>query len=204
VPCHLEILLNKEYADRIIKYTNVTVMILDGDQKTNNKETGTEGEFNAAQLKLLQASDYTTSLLIMAEYSETSFETDEIENSHWTPYLSIVPEKQTSIADLIDTLRKFFKNETEEVRTDVDPKKPQPAKLYFTVTKKGKIKNTHLDRPSGYPEVDEKMIELIIQTQNTWTPSENSKGEKVTPFDVYEGLDGCALRAIVEDKNELI
>ena len=182
----------EEHADRIINYTKVTVMVLDGDKKTDIKETGTEGEFNAAQLKMLKASDYATSLLILANYSERSFETGAIENSSWTPYLTIVPEKQASYAGGTEVLKKFLKDETEEVRTDVDPEKLQPAKLFFTVTKEGTITNVHLDRPSGYPDVDKKMIALIKESPEKWTPAENTKGEKVDQVLVVSfGLRGC-------------
>jgi hypothetical protein len=55
----------------------------------------------------------------------------------------------------------------------------KPAKLFFTVTIKGSIKNVYLDRTSGYPDVDKTMIELISKVPSAWEPAQNTKGEKV-------------------------
>ena len=182
----------EEHANRIVNYTNVSVILLDGDQKTDIKETGTEGDFNEAQLKMLRAADYTTNLLIWADYSEKSFETGTLQNSTWTPYISIVPEKQAAYAGGKDVLKKLLEKATEEDRKNVDPEKLQPAELFFTVTKNGTIKNVHLNRTSGYPAVDEKMIELINEYPENWTPAENVKGEKVDQVLVVSfGLRGC-------------
>jgi hypothetical protein len=184
--------IEEEHAQRIVYYTSVSVIVLNGDKKTDRKETGNKGVFNSAQLKLLQSSDYSTNLLIWADYQEKSFHTGQLEYSTWTPYLSVVPEKQATYSDNMDSLKKFLQDKTEEVRAHVDPDKLQPAKLFFTVTKNGTITNVYLDRPSGYPLVDEKMIELITKAPGTWSPAENLKGEKVAQELVVSfGSMGC-------------
>jgi hypothetical protein len=185
-------LIEEEHANRITYYKKVSVMVLNGDEQTDIKETGKDGVFTSAQIELLQSSDYATNLKIWADYQEVDFYTGELVFSTWTPHLTVVPEKQASFAEGNDALKKYLKEETEEVRTHVDPDKLQPAKLYFTVTKNGTIENVYLDRPSGYPLVDKKMIELITTTVGAWKPAENNNGEKVDQELVVSfGLKGC-------------
>jgi len=184
-----------EHAGRIVLYKKLSVMVLDGDEKTNIRETdntGNSGNLTPAQLKLLQSADYSTNLLIRADYREKNFHTGNLENSTWTPYLTVVPEKQAIYIDGKDALKKFLKQETEAVRVNVQADLLKPAKLFFTVTKKGNIENVYLDRTSGYPDVDKIMIELISKAPGTWEPAQNTKGEKVAQELVVSfGLMGC-------------
>jgi hypothetical protein len=184
--------IGDEHAQRIVSYHSLSVIILDGDKKTETKATGTEGVFTAAQIKLLQSSDYSTNLLIWAEYKEKNVETGLVEDSDWTPYLTIVPEKQATYVSGKAALMDFLRENSEESRANVDPDKFRPAKLFFTVTSNGEITKVKLDRTSGYPYVDEKMIELITKAPGKWQPAENIKGEKVDQELVVSfGLRGC-------------
>ena len=184
--------IGEEHAQRIKSYQSLSVIILDGEEQSDLKETGKEGVLNAAQLKLLRSLDYSTNVLIWADYQEENFDTGKLEYSTWTPYLTIVPEKQASYSGGEAVLKKYLKDSTEEVRTNVDPEKLRPAKLFFTVTKNGSIEGVYLDRTSGYPDVDEKKIELITKTPGTWESAENTKGKKVNQELVVSfGLIGC-------------
>jgi len=184
--------IGKDHAQRIVSYKSLSVIILDGDKQTDIKETGNHGVLTAAQIKLLQSTDYSTNLLIRAEYIERNKETGELENSYWTPYLTIVPEKQAAYVPGKDALMEYLKEYSKEVRVNVQTDKLQPAKLFFTVTKKGTIENVKLDRTSGYPSVDKKMIELITKTPGKWEPAENANGEKLDQELVISfGLMGC-------------
>jgi hypothetical protein len=171
--------IGEEHAQRILSYSSVSVIILDGQEETDRKETGNSGILTPAQIKLLQSSDYSTNILVSAYFQEKNPETGLIEDQHWTPYLTIIPEVQASYAGGMDKLKRILKNQSEGARKDVDPEKLRPAKLFFTVTKNGLIENVKLDRTSGYPLVDQTMIELISTTQKDWEPAQNSKGEKV-------------------------
>ncbi|PHS04082.1 MAG: hypothetical protein COA88_14525, partial [Kordia sp.] len=107
-------------------------------------------------------------------------------------HLTIIPEKQAVHIDGKNELKKFLKENSKKSRTNVVPEKLRPAKLYFTVTKNGSIKNVKLDRSSGYPLLDEKIIELINNTSGKWKPAENYKGEKIEQELVVSfGLMGC-------------
>jgi len=185
-------IIGKEHAQRIVSYRSMSVTFLANDRPTGIKETGNDGVFTAAQIKLLQSAAYSTNILIRADYQEKNIETGQIEASSWTPYLTIVPEKQAEYINGKDALKKYLKENSEKSRVNVQADKLQPAKLYFTVSKEGMIENVRLDRTSNFPAVDKTMIELITNAPGKWIPAENSKGEKVDQELVVSfGLMGC-------------
>ena len=194
-------IIGQEHANRIVKYKWVTVVLIIDDEQSDIREFGTSDVLNEAQLKLLHSLDYSTNLMIAADYQGKNKETGALEDTSWTPYLTIVPEKQAEYLDdhqpLINTdgkkaLMDYLKDRIQVHLTDVDPNKLQPAKLFFTVSKHGTIENAKLDRPSGYPLVDEAMIKLIKNAPGEWQPAESTKGEKVDQEIVVSfGLRGC-------------
>jgi len=185
-------IIGQEHANRIVEYKWVTVVLIINDKESNVREFGTSDVLTEAQLKLLHSFDYSTNLMIAADYQGKNKETGALEDTHWTPYLTIVPEKQAEYSEGIDDLKKYLKDNSEATRTHVIAEKLQPAKLFFTVTKKGTIEHVRLDRTSNYPKVDKRMIELITNLQGKWVPAENQKGEKVDQELVVSfGLMGC-------------
>ena len=162
------------------------------DNESNIREFGTSDVLTEAQLKLLQSFDYSTNLMIAADYQGKNKETGVLEDTHWAPYLTIVPEKQAQFSEGIEALKKYLKDNSEAARTYVIPEKLQAAKLYFTVAKNGIIKHVRLDRSSNYPKVDKKMIEPISDLSGKWIPAENHEGDKVDQELVVSfGLMGC-------------
>lgn len=186
--------IGEEHAKRIVSYKSLSVIILEGQEKTDIRETGVGGLLNDAQMKLLQSMPYSTNVLFWVDYFEKNEETGVVEDSYWTPHLTIVPEKQAEYAGGKDALKAYLKEKSKAVRDreNVDPEKLQPAKLFFTVNKEGGVENVFLDRTSNYPEVDKTMIELISNLPSNWIPAENAKGEKVAQELVVSfGLMGC-------------
>jgi len=176
----------------IVSLKSVSITLIKGDKRIDTKTTGYSDKLTTAQLKLIQSFDYSTNFLIRAEYQQINKETGELEDSYSTPHLTIVPKKQAEYSLGKNALKKFLKESSEITRTNVEPEKLKPAKLFFTVTKKGTIENVKLDRSSNYPLVDKKMIELINNTPGKWQPAENYKGEKVDQELVVSfGLMGC-------------
>ena len=184
--------IGEEHDQRIVSYKSLSVIILDGDKQTEIKETGIDGVLTAAQLKLLQSADYSTNLLIRADYREKNIETGQVEDSYWTPHLTIVSESQAVYAGGKKALIAYLKENSQKYLAVVQEDKLKPATLYFTVTKKGTIENVKLDGTSGYPSIDETMIELIKTMPGVWEPARNSKGETVDQELVFSfGRAGC-------------
>jgi len=184
--------IGEEHSQRIVSYKSLSVIILDGDKKTDVRETSKNGFFTTSQIKLLQSSPYSTNILIWAEYQGKNKITGELEDTHWTPYLTIVPEKQAMFLSGKKTLIRYLNEKSKEVRINVQADKIKPAKLFFTVTKNGTIENVKIDRTSGYPLIDKTMIELITNLSGKWESAKNFKGEKVDQELVISfGTIGC-------------
>jgi hypothetical protein len=72
------ILLQMNMSGVLCYIKKLSVIVLDGDEKTDIREinnTGNSRNLTPAQLKLLQSSDYSTNLLILADYREKNFDT---------------------------------------------------------------------------------------------------------------------------------
>lgn len=196
-------IIGEEHANRIVDYKSVSVIIMKDDKQTEIRETGNSDVFTAAQLNLMQSSDYSTNFVVWADYTGKNKETGELEDTHWTPYLTIVPEKEAQYLDdqqqLVNAdgkkaLKEYLRNSSLEARSKahVIAEELKPAKLYFTVSKTGTIENVRLDRSSNYPTVDAAMIELIKKAPGKWLPAEDINGEKVDQELVVSfGLIGC-------------
>lgn len=171
--------VGEEHANRIVSYKLLKVIVLEDSKQTSRQELGESGELNPAQLELLQSADYSTNLLIWADYREKNVETGLIEDSYWTPYITVVPETQAVYSEgkdaLINYLRQNSKQETDKVVTG----NIMAGKLYFTVTKAGKISNVRVMATSGFPEVDSKLIELASNLPGNWEPAKNMYGENI-------------------------
>ncbi|MBQ0788686.1 MAG: energy transducer TonB [Oceanihabitans sp.] len=171
---------------------SVEIIIIENDRQTQKREIGYSKTLTKAQLKLLQTADYAASFLIRIDFQEKNKVTEKLQYNYASPHLTIVPEKQAAYINGKDALQNYLKENSKEVRKEVDQNKLQPAKLYFTVTKEGNIENIRLDRTSNYPLVDKAMIELITKTNKKWKPAENEKGEKIDQELVVSfGLLGC-------------
>ena len=187
-------IIGEEHAQRIVDYKSVSVIIMGEEKPSDIRVNGITNEFNDSQLKFIHELDYSTNIVIWADYQEKNSNTGEIEDSHWTPYFTIIPEKQAAYINGKVDFKKYLKENSEEIRikANVVAEELQPAKLFFTVNKNGIIENVRLDRTSNYPLVDNKMIELIKQAPGNWLPAENAKGEKVDQELVVSfGLMGC-------------
>lgn len=181
-----------EEIKKMVSLKSVSIIVIKDDKQSDIRETGPSAALTEAQLKLLKTFDYSTNFLIRAEYTQKNKLTGAMEESYTTPHQTIVPEKQAKYAGGTDALMEFLKENSKEVIVDVQADKLRPAKLFFTVSKKGTIENVHLDRPSGYSKVDKTMIELISKAPGSWQPAENAKGEKVNQELVISfGLRGC-------------
>ncbi len=184
--------LPKEQIESIVSFRSVSITFLDNDYKSIVKEAGNSEIFNVAQIKLLRSADYSTDILIRAEYQEKNKETGELEYSYTTPHITIVPEKEAEYINGKDVLIKYLKENSKVQTAIVKQDKLQPGKVRFTVTRKGTISNVKLFATSGYPSIDKTMVELITKTTGDWESATNSKGEIVDQELVFSfGIIGC-------------
>jgi len=184
--------LPQEKIDRIMSFQSVKFIILDDNRQTDIIEAGVSAALTEGQIKLLRASDYSTNLLVRADYLIKNKSTNTLENSYATPHLTIVPEQQAEYLDGMDALVDYLKQNSIEETSIVQKNKLQPAKLYFKVDNNGVISNVRTVTSSGYPSIDKKMIELIKKSPGKWKPAENTEGKKVDQDLVFfYGIIGC-------------
>lgn len=184
--------LGEDEIQKMVTLKSVNISIVKNKWQADIREIGYSNELTEAQLKLLQSFDYSTNFSIMANYEKMNTETGKLEDDYANPHLTIVPEKQAKYVYGKYALIEYLKKNSKEAIADVQEDRLRPAKLHFTVTKKGTIENVRIDNHSGYPAVDKTMIELISNTLGAWEPAENAKGEKVNQELVISfGLMGC-------------
>jgi hypothetical protein len=176
----------------IVSYYSVSITILDDDYRTIVSETGDNDVLTAAQIKLLRSVDYSTNILIRAEYQEKNKDTGALEDSYTTPHLTVVPEKQAVCTNGKDALIAYVKENTNAFTSMVTEDKLQPGKVTFTVTKAGLVADATLTSTSGYPALDKKMVDLVTSMPGKWEPATSSGGEKVDQKFVFSfGIIGC-------------
>lgn len=187
-------IIGEAHAQRIVNYNSVDVIVMDGDERSDIREDGNTNAFTNKQLQFLQSLNYSTSIVVWADYEEKNSQSGELHNEYWTPYFTIVPETQAEYSEGKEALITFLKEKSIDIRVEANviPEKLQPAKLYFTVNKNGTVDNVRLDRTSNYPLVDKKMIKLIKNTPGKWVPAKNAEGDNVSQELVVSfGLMGC-------------
>ncbi|MDH3698803.1 MAG: hypothetical protein OEQ81_09070 [Flavobacteriaceae bacterium] len=184
--------IGQKHANRIIKYKSLSVIELDDDKQTDRKITTNSGELTQAQREHLQAAGLSTNVLIWAEYTEKWEESGLVEDSYWTPHLTVVPEKQAVYVVGEKAFIDYLEENIPEFRNFLRKEQLQPGRIYFTVGKEGTITQVELQATSGIPEMDEKLVKLVHEAPGKWTPAENVKGEKVAQvLVVFFGSLGC-------------
>lgn len=176
----------------IVSFKSVKVVILDDKTQTDIREIGNSEDLTDAQINLLRRSNYSTNVLIRADYNKKNMETGKLVDRYSRLFLTIVPEKQATYVDGKKALIEYLKTQSRTKTALVPENQLRPGKLFFTVTKKGTISNIKLGDTSGNIAIDNLMIDLISNAPGVWEPAENSKGEKVDQTFVFSfGRMGC-------------
>ena len=189
--------LDAEVVASIVTLQSVNVALVENDQQTNVLETGvfetgTTATLTDGQLLLLQSFDYSSNFLVRAHYRKKNGNTGILVSDYRSPYFTIVPEKQAEYSYGKEALLYYLKEESKEVRANLDSENLKAAKLSYSVTEKGAVDSIKLERSSGYPEVDQKMIELISNLPGSWKPARNAAGNEVNQeFVISFGAMGC-------------
>lgn len=176
----------------IVSLHSVNVALVENNKETDVLENGTTATLTDGQLQLLQSFDYSTNFLVRAHYRKKNGNTGILVSDFRSPYLTIVPEQQAVYSYGKEALLSYFREESKEAGANVNSQNLKAAKLSFRVTKQGTVEVIELERSSGYPEVDKKMIELISNLPGNWEAAVNAAGKKVNQeFVISFGARGC-------------
>lgn len=169
-------------------FQTVTVAVLQDDEEI--REVGVEKSLNDAQIALLKSAGYSTNFYIKARTADIYPETGQIED--FTYHFTIIPEEEAEYSKGQDALVEYFKKNTEEYMAHIEEEKLEFGQVSFTVTKAGKIADVKLSQTSGYPSVDEALVELVSNMPGKWRPAKNSKGGKIgQELVLFFGRQGC-------------
>lgn len=175
----------------IASYENVKVAVLHDDE-TETVEMGAGESLNKAQLDLLKSTNYSNNFYIYADYKTKSPYTGKLIDEYLSYYITVVPEKQAEYIGGQDLLVDYLRASSSVATASIERDQLRPGQFNFTITKDGSISNVKLSSTSGYPVVDDALIELIQNTPGKWTPATNALGEYVEQeFVFFFGVDGC-------------
>ena len=184
--------LSKEEIERIVSYKSLQIRIIEDDKQTDKKVEGTTDLLTLDQINMLQSFDYSTNFAVRVDFQQRNGYTGKLEDNYSTPHLTMIPEKQAEYTQGKDALINYLKENSKAEVATVQEDKLRPAKIYFTVTKQGTISEVKLTGTSGYPVIDNKMMELIKNLPGEWKVAKNAKGKKVDQELVFSfGIMGC-------------
>ncbi|MFT5167939.1 MAG: hypothetical protein ACI8P3_003178 [Saprospiraceae bacterium] len=171
-----------------IQSMNVTVFR--GSIETS--ELGKHLALNTAQQQLLRTLNYSDSFSFKAPFKGKHKDTGDLETYDLFYRFTVTPEKETQYAKGDYALIKYLKENSTAQTANIKQDQLERGALNFTISKTGTLTNINLVSTSGYPSLDEVMIELINNLPEIWEPAENSKGEKVDQELVFSfGGGGC-------------
>ena len=172
-----------------VEFQKVSVTVIGKDGEETRFE-GNSKTLNAAQVMLLQSTDYSTNFYINASSMKGHPSTGE--RIDYAYYFTIIPENEAEYIGGHDKLINYLKEGTKDKTVSINQDQLKPGQVSFTVTKDGTVKNIKLLNTSGYPTIDEALLELISNMPEKWQPATNLKGESVEQELIFFfGEEGC-------------
>jgi TonB family protein len=169
---------------------SVHVNVFHGSTETS--EMGKHLALNTAQQQLLRTLDYSDSFSFKAPCKGKHKDTGDLETYDLFYRITVTPEKETQYSDGKDALIAYLKENSTAQTANIKQDQIERGALNFTISKTGTLTNVKLASSSGYPSLDEVMMELINTLPGTWEPAENAKGDKVDQELVFSfGRGGC-------------
>lgn len=183
-------LLPEEATKSIVSYENAWISIIEEEKEAG--EAGKSDVLTLAQKQLLEATDYTSNIAISSDHTIKVEDTEELRKSYLRYSTSIVPEQIAAYTEGTNVLIAYLKANSRGYTAAIIREQLRPCRVNFTVNKTGKIADVKLTSSSGYPTVDEVLVDLINNMPGTWTPATNAAGEYVDQELVFFfGTDGC-------------
>lgn len=170
-------------------FKNVTVSLLQEDEEIT--QFGGSGLLTADQIKLLQATDYSSNIFIRADYKIDEVATRGTDY-YLTYYISVLPEQEAQYEAGEDALIDYLRDNSRAQASIIQKDQLKPGQVSFRISPTGTVEDIELTSTSGYPSVDDTLLELIGNMPHKWHPARNAQGEAVEQTLVFFfGLEGC-------------
>lgn len=186
--------LNEGEKQQIEHIYSVDVIIVKNNQLSQIHASGTSAQLTSEQLKILRSTDYFSHFTVRTEFRGKNLETGVMEDKFFGPHITVVPEKQATYADGHDALITYLKENSLSAMNVIKDDKLNAVKFSFIVSKDGKVTHVKHDAmATGYPSIDNKLIELLNNIPGKWIPAENANGKKLEQELVFTfgPRDGC-------------
>jgi hypothetical protein len=176
----------------IVSYSSVSIRTIVDDKQTDIVAVGTSPVLDRAQLELLRSLDYSSDFLVRSEFTERDPATGLTRGNYASPHVTIVPEHQAANSLGKEALVAHVRNGTTALAHVVDPKALRAGMVQFTVDRTGTVAKLRLTGSSGYPLLDQRVLELLNTLPGTWQAATNAAGEAVEQDFVFSfGVVGC-------------
>lgn len=184
--------IGDEHAQRIVSYSALDVIVLDDNEKTAIRVEGGGGDFTQEQLNLIKTIEYNTNVLIRAEYKEDAPWSGKIEESHWTPYITVTAATLPRYKKGKVALLSYLKAKSTEAVQDAKGQAFAPGKINFTVTKEGTITNVRLTNTCKVDVIDQLLVDILKNAPGEWIPAKDEHGKAVDQDLVFSFANmGC-------------
>ncbi len=188
----IEDFIPQEQIDQVSKYTSVKITLLDDYKETDIFAIGKDDILTADQKKILQSLDYSSNFLVRGDFVGTKEFQRNHNYSYFTPFMTVIPHTEGYYEQGMDALLYYLRAKSEEISSQYQKEDFKSGKLYFTISKEGKISNINLTSTGGFTELDNKMVEILNNLEGKWIPAKNAKGETVEQTLVIAfGVIGC-------------
>lgn len=175
------------------KHSITSLMVTVFKDHHGSVEQGSNLTLTDDQKKLLHSLEYDEIFRVDAKCQGPNPDDPSMTEYDMYYAFTVVPEKEASfpggMESVIDYLKNNCKKEISKARADV----LDPGLIVFTVNKDGSVSKSEHLISSGYPNLDNKLVELMKNLPQNWTPAENANGEKV-PQELalrFGDLSGC-------------
>ena len=186
----IEDLVPASSTDYVETIESIEVGILTSEGKI--VETTKGDRFNAAQIELLKSVGHSANIYVEADIKSKHAHTEQLMDNYFAYYMTVVPQKEAAYKEGYFSLINYLKENSRQETAVIDRDELKPGQVSFVVSKKGTVTDVNLDSTSGYPSVDEKLVELIKNMPGEWIPATNAQGENVEQELVFFfGMDGC-------------
>lgn len=183
-------ILPQNAAEKTGTFQKVKVTLYDDGEGVS--ELGDQATLNAAQIDLLQTTNYASSLQVSAIYQDEQTKARRRTYDSLIYYLSITPEQEAEFAEGYDALIRYLKENSKEETAIIRKDQLKPGQFSFIVTKEGTISQVELKSSCGYKSVDQALLDLIEGMPGKWKPAIDADGNKIDQELIFFfGVDGC-------------
>lgn len=184
--------LRPQDLERIESIVSTRIIFVENDAPTHTRFTGKGNALSDEQLNFLRQLDYSENFSIGGTVKLKYPKREGYEESYFNPHLTVVPEKEATYSEGIKEIITALDKEVTPYTLGMESRSMRPAKMYFTITKTGEMKDLRVVLTSGHKVIDEKTFEVISNLKGNWIPAEDIDGNRVDQELVVSfGTGGC-------------